>query len=422
MVAQVVVRSRHVIVSTRARIGERLDALEDLTALARRGVGALRTVSPLGRAVALIGAAAWIGGWALGWLELMIVAGACLFLFAVGLLFIAGRAALPTTVVLEPRRVAAGDPSAGSVTVTNASARRTVPLQVVLPIGRSEVVFAVSSLGRGQQSEDLFVVPTERRGVIPVGPPTTVRSDPLGLLQRQAPTGEAQELIVHPRTIPLAPFGSGLLRDLEGITTKDLSNSDLAFHALREYVAGDDRRHIHWRSSAKVGQLLVRQFQDTRRSTFCAVVDGNATGYGDPGEFEVALQVAGSVALRACRDELPAVLAAADQAASGIVPHVLLDALARAELGGNRATLAELTGRVASRGSDISVAVVLSGSACPDEQLLRAAARFSPDVRVLSLRVVPGEPPAARLTPRGALLQLGTLEDLPGLLRGEGDR
>lgn len=422
MVAQSVSGRRQAVVATRGRFGRGLDGVEGLAGVARRMTNVLQIVSPLGRAVAAIGVVAWVGGWLLGWTELMILAGACLVLFVTGLLFIAGRAALPTTVTLEPRRVSAGDPAAGSVTVTNVSSRRTVPLQVILPIGATELVFDVPSLRPKEQTEDLFVIPTERRGVIPVGPPSTVRFDPLGLLQRQAPTGDRQELIVHPRTVALAPFGSGLLRDLEGITTKDISTSDLAFHALREYAAGDDRRHIHWRSSAKIGELLVRQFLDTRRSTLCVVVDGQASGFGDVYEFEVALQVAGSVVLRACRDELPAVLAAADQAASGIVPHVMLDALARAQLDRNRATLPQLAERATVQGNDTSVAVVVSGSLRSDGDLQRAAARFAPEVRVLMVRVVLDEPPTVRRTPRGILLQLAKLEELPSLLRNEVER
>ena len=60
--------------------------------------------------------------------------------------------------------------------------------------------------------------------------------------------------------------------------------SDLAFHALREYQPGDDRRYVHWRSSAKHGRLLVRQFLDTRRSHLAVVVDtdpGYAGGEDD---------------------------------------------------------------------------------------------------------------------------------------------
>ena len=63
--------------------------------------------------------------------------------------------------------------------------------------------------------------------------------------------------------------------------------SDLAFHALREYQPGDDRRYIHWRSSAKAGRLLVRQFLDTRRSHLSIVVDADPDLYaGGEGDVE----------------------------------------------------------------------------------------------------------------------------------------
>ena len=66
--------------------------------------------------------------------------------------------------------------------------------------------------------------------------------------------------------------------------------SDLAFHALRDYQPGDDRRYIHWRSSAKAGRFLVRQFLDTRRSHVAVVVDSEAANYTDPDEFELAIR------------------------------------------------------------------------------------------------------------------------------------
>ena len=100
-----------------------------------------------------------------------------------------------------------------------------------------------------------------------------MRGDPLGLVRRTVRWTDVTELFVHPRTVSLESLGAGLLRDLEGETTQDLSMSDLAFHALREYQPGDDRRYIHWRSSAKAGRLLVRQFLDTRRSHLSVVVD-----------------------------------------------------------------------------------------------------------------------------------------------------
>ena len=75
---------------------------------------------------------------------------------------------------------------------------------------------------------------------------------------------------MHPLLVSLAGASSGLLRDLEGQATRDLSDSDLSFHALRDYVAGDDRRYIHWRTTARRGSLMVKQFEDTRRTTTCS--------------------------------------------------------------------------------------------------------------------------------------------------------
>ena len=199
--------------------------------LSRPLVSWWRTVSPLGRTVAAVGVIAWFAGWRLGWRELMVVAGACLVMLVITGLFMLGRAVVSVEVRLEPPRVVAGDSSAGQVTVTNTSQRRTLPFQIELPVGDGMAVYDVGALAVGASTEELFVIPTERRGIIKVGPATSVRADPLGLFHREVASAAAHELIVHPCTVPLSSFGSGLLRDLEGQTTKDLSVSDLAFHA-----------------------------------------------------------------------------------------------------------------------------------------------------------------------------------------------
>ena len=130
-----------------------------------------------------------------------------------------------------------------------------------------------------------------------------MRTDPLGLLRRDAVEQVAVELFVHPKIIGLDSLSPGLQRDLEGQATRDLSTSDLAFHTLRDYVTGDDWRHVHWRSTAKAGRLLVRQFQDTRRSQLTVVVDGATASYRTEDEFELAMSVAGSICVRAVKDQ-----------------------------------------------------------------------------------------------------------------------
>ena len=200
-------------------------------------------------------------------------------------------------------------------------------------------------------------MPTSRRGVIQVGPATTVQGDPSGLMRRTLTWTERTELFVHPRTVALERLGAGLLRDLEGATTEDISMSDLAFHALREYQPGDDRRYIHWRSSAKAGKLLVRQFLDTRRSHVTVIVDPDPeqyrSGQGRTGQtdrdverdvmaanaptaietdVETAISVGSSIMVARSLDEQDWTVICATSG-SEVGPQVGLDAMSRIEPG-----------------------------------------------------------------------------------------
>ena len=121
-------------------------------------------------------------------------------------------------------------------------------------------------LARGAGVQRQVPIPTGRRGVVPVGPVRTVRADPVGLVRRELIWADVAELFVHPRTIGIPSLSTGLIRDLEGKPTRDLSNNDVSFHALREYLPGDERRYIHWKSTARTGKYMVRQFEETRRS------------------------------------------------------------------------------------------------------------------------------------------------------------
>ena len=93
--------------------------------------------------------------------------------------------------------------------------------------------------------------------------------------------------------------------------------SDLAFHALREYVPGDDLRHVHWRSSAKAGELLVRQYHETRRGHVTVLLDDRRSSYPRLGDFELAVSVAASIALRAVRDDFDTYLRCGSHLARG---------------------------------------------------------------------------------------------------------
>lgn len=409
-------------VPTTGRTGHTWNRLLDLTAPLRsteavwsRVGGVLGTVSALGWTVLALGVVAWVAGALWDWTELLIVAAAALVLFACCVLLTLGRTRVTIRTDVDSQRVVVGERVAGRVVVTNVARRPLLPLLVELPIGLSAARFTLPSLRAGSSHEELFIVPTERRGVIEVGPATTVQGDPLGLLRRTLKWTGVSELFVHPRTAAVESLGAGLLRDLEGDVTEDLSRSDLAFHALREYQPGDDKRYIHWRSSAKADTLLVRQFLDTRRSHLTVLVDTGPQMYaeGDEGA-ELAVSVAGSLALRSILDEQDTTVFAGGQRAHELNGQLTLDTLSRADL--VPTDLSALAVDAEALAPETSIAFVVTGPNRPFADLRRATGQFAQEVTTIAV-VVDGRARAGiRRTAGLTILTIGRLEELRGLL------
>ncbi|MGO7984325.1 hypothetical protein ACC691_41585, partial [Rhizobium johnstonii] len=75
---------------------------------------------------------------------------------------------------------------------------------------------------------EILPIPTERRGVITIGPVRTVRGDPVGIVRRELTWAQRRELFVHPVTTAIPSVSTGFVRDLEGSPTRDLTASDVA--------------------------------------------------------------------------------------------------------------------------------------------------------------------------------------------------
>src|SRR3984885_6534740 len=375
-----------------------------------------QVITPAGRAALLVAVAAWLLGVRLGWEELFLVAACCVLALLIAVGFVIGRPGLDIAIELDPARVRVGSPAAGRLIATNRSRARLRALSVEVPVGRGRATFQLPSLAGSATHDELFVVPTDRRAVIPIGPPSAVRTDPLGLLRRGAGGEVAVELFGHPKIISLDSLSPGLQRDLEGQATRDLSSSDLAFHTLRDYVTGDNWRHVHWRSTAKAGKLLVRQFQDTRRSQLAVVVDGARASYRTEDEFELAMSVAGSICVRAVKDQQDVCLVAASHAVTAASQHRVLAPLARGTLADAGQDLQTLAGRAYRIARDTTVLMLLTGSVVPFRALKGAAVHFGPDVRVIALRCEPDAPPGLNRSGDLTVLALRGLTDLPVLL------
>ncbi len=265
------------------------------------------------------------------------------------------------------------------------------------------------------------MLPTQRRGVIPVGPATSVKGDPLGLMRRSVPWTEPVPLFVHPRTVALGHLGAGYMRDLEGQTTADLSPSDIAFHALRDYEFGDDRRFVHWLTTARVGRLMVRQFTDTRRAHLAVVLDGSPAAYRHPDaivcdEFELAVSIAGSLGVRAITDQQDVSMNASGRQIVCSSGPSMLDGLAAIELGRRRRSLADQAERLGRSASGVSLAVIITGSQASIHDLRGASLRFSVDVRTIIIKVDPGGDTGFRPLGSATLLTVSSLDDVAHLL------
>jgi uncharacterized protein (DUF58 family) len=399
----------------------------------------VRWVSPLGWAILALGVLCWYVGVRFGWVELLVVAAACGVLVLACLALTIGRVHVDIHSEVDPRRVTVGDPATGRIVVRNLARTPLLPLLVELPVGVTAARFVMPPMRAGAEHEELFVVPTHRRGVIAVGPARTVRGDPLGVLRRTVEFSQVQELFVHPRTSHLESLGAGLLRDLEGTVTEDHSMSDLAFHALREYQPGDDRRYIHWRSSARAGRLLVRQFLDTRRSHVTVLVDTDPRsytggedildewtrqqhGHTDPlipahsapeiPDLETAISVGASIVLRVMRDEQDTTIVCGSHDISRSTPQLTLDVLARVEPAPTDLTALAL--RAVDLAGDTSILFVVTGPHRPFVELQRAGAQFGPEVRNVIVVVDPGATAGIK---RGGGLTILTVTNLADLRR-----
>ncbi|MEI2268683.1 DUF58 domain-containing protein [Microbacterium sp. No. 7] len=398
-------------------------------ASARAARGFAETVAPAGwivLAVAVVGLAC---GLALGWLEFAVAGGAAVLLLALSVPFLFGARAYEVTLRLEHDRVVAGTPVEGALVVTNVGRRVALPGRVDLPVGDGLVDVAVPLLRPGHETSEDVAIPTLRRGVITVGPARTVRGDPLGILTREATWQETRTLYVHPVTTALRSTATGLIRDLEGSPSRTIVDADFSFHALRPYVPGDSPRQVHWKSTAKTGAMMVRQYEETRRSRMILVLGLGGDEYADDDEFELAVSATASIGVRGLRDGRDIdVVAGAEipefargrmrtfRTLTTISSRTLLDDLAAIGRGENPSPLREVAALAAGRHPDASIAFLVCGSTLTPTQLQSAALAFGSEVAVVALVCDPTAAPGIRRLGSMTVISIGLLDDLRQML------
>jgi len=392
--------------------------LQEPLALAAR---ASKTVTPLGWIVVCAAVIAFVLAFVVGWVEFAFIGFALAggMLAACGYLF--GRATYKVEIELNPRRVTAGDRAMGRMAVANTGSRPVLPTRMELPVGEGLAEFVVPRLPPAADDESLFAIPTERRALIVAGPAISVRGDQLGLLRRTTRWTDQVELFVHPRLTRIAATARGLVKDLEGQTTKAITDSDLAFHALRSYEPGDDIRNVHWRSSARTGQLMVRQYQETRRSQLLLMMSADRRFYASDDEFELAVSALASVAVEVISEESELDVVWENARLRERTPMTLLDDTCRIEQVDSRySSLREFARTIGARLADPSLVIAVVGGNVDHRELHGLSTLYPNDTPVIILRCAVDGDAGIRKVGDAFLLTITKLPELAGLLQRAG--
>ena len=270
------------------------------------------SITPRGIGLLVTGPVLLIAGFLFGYPELTILgcAAAVAVLLAVG--YAAWRPVLGVTRRADPDRVMRGEDSRMTLTVRNSSRFRAATLIAYDRCGPTVVPVPVLRLRPGHDTVTEYPVPTHRRGIVTVGPLRVVRRDPLGLVTVARAHGEPALVWVYPKVHLLSAVPVGVVRSLDGRVDR-VPHGTITFDTLREYVVGDELRRVHWRTTARIGELMVREHLDTSLPRLVVLLDDRLAAHpgvvdGVAESFESACEAAASIAVAAQREELPLAL------------------------------------------------------------------------------------------------------------------
>ncbi|WP_329012300.1 DUF58 domain-containing protein [Micromonospora rifamycinica] len=287
---------------------------------------------------------------------------------------------------LDPHRVPVGASSRVVLRLQNMSRlpTGTLLLEDRLPYAlgsRPRVV--LERLGAQQASSVAYTVRADVRGRYEVGPLVVRMTDPFGLCELARAFPSTEQLTVIPQVTPLPSVrlpgeyaGSG-----------DSRARSVAVHgeddtATREYRMGDDLRRVHWKSTARTGELMVRREEQPWESRATVLLDTRAHGHrgdGPTASFEWSVSAAASIATHLRQAGYKLRLVTGDgvdvDATEATGDGLLLDHLADVRLD-QRGDVAALVQRVRQR-ADGGLIIALFGSLTASEAELLSGLRGS---------------------------------------------
>ena len=399
-----------VVDSARTFVAARLRAIPGI----RHVMDACSVVTSFGWLVIGAAIAGFVGAILAGWAEAFALFVACLSLLIIAIILVAAPSPYRVFLRLAQERVVAGQTALGEIRVVNDTARRGGSEVIELPIGTGVAEFVIPGVSSHETWDEFFSVLTRRRGVIEIGPARTVRSDGLGLLRRVRSWDNPVTLYVHPRTVRIPFEATGFQVDVEGVVTAKLSSSDVSFHALRDYEPGDDRRAVHWQSTARLGKLIVRQYEETHRSHHLIVLDTSRSSW-DRDSFEDGVSVAASLALAGISASRTVSFAAGKTWVPAMNAGAMLDALSSLPMSG-RDDITALARRAYAARPTASYVSIVAPPSVSDAEAAHLAQVTPRDVTVQVLRINPKRRPRRRRLEGGVLYDCPSLRDLAHLV------
>src|ERR1700761_3863309 len=297
---------------------------------------------------------------------------------------------------VSPARLPAGQAATLTLRLTNVSRLRTGLLlaEDTLPYALgSRPRFIFEGIGPGGHREYSYQLGSDTRGRYTVGPLRVRVADSFGLVSITRAFTSTSVLTVTPRIIPLArpPVGGFWLGDSE-TGRRSIAASGEDDVAPRAYQTGDGLHRVHWRSTARYGELMVRREEQFWRNTATLFLDSRRAAHSTA-LFELAVTAAASIGVHLAGEGFEARLVTADGEVprQGTFRDTLLDTLA--VLRPSRAVSLDAGLQALSTGGGQLIAVV--GPMVAEEARQLAAARRGNAQGVAVILAEPGRGSAA---------------------------
>src|SRR5215204_2725987 len=226
-----------------------------------------------------------------------------LYPVAVGLVLAVAGAALWVRLLRKPmtlrRSLGRGDHTAGD----DVPVQLELEVQGSFPTGSLVVTERIARIGaretvltrHGGRLRGRYVLHDVPRGRYPIESAEVVIEDPFGLERIEVPLPRRESLLVYPRLVDLESlFSDAGARTPGGRRLLMRRTTGFELHSVREYEQGESLRRVHWPSTARRGQLMVKELEDAPRDETAVLLDADASAVGG-GSFDMQVRAAGSI-------------------------------------------------------------------------------------------------------------------------------